>query len=51
MKLIIINKGENSCFLYELYNNARKDGLKDFKEDIPEYIINNLKSSLSHIKI
>lgn len=33
-------------FLYERYDNASKDGFKNFREDIPSYITDNLKYSL-----
>ena len=33
-------------FLYELYNNASEGGFKNFKDGIPEYILNNLRHPL-----
>ena len=33
-------------FIYENYDNYSKDGIKNFKENIPDYIVKNLKYQL-----
>ena len=33
-------------FIYENYDNYSKNGIKNFKENIPDYIVKNLKYPL-----
>ena len=36
----------NMRFTYEKYDTAQKDGFRNFREDIPEYITKNLRYPL-----
>lgn len=39
-------RGYNMRFTYEKYDTAQKDGFRNFREDIPEYITKNLRYPL-----